>query len=482
MKKLKILTVTFGILALFVFGCGDQQNPIDSSDMTFPNPPSSPLISLPSGAVLNSATLILYVNDRQGGNDHHINVHRVTVPWDEATVTYNSLGGGYDPAVAATYTSTAGGWHTWDITSLVQSWLDGTYPDYGILIEQPEAEYTRYASSEYGVAALRPMLEICYTLGGVPDCITIQRGAYGNVSDALIVEIYPNGNYGGSTLLYTRTLSGTDKQSLFKFDVEVVQELAAIGDTVWFDDDQDGIQDTGELGFPGVTVNLYDCGGTVPIATATTDADGFYKFDGLTPGDYFVEFIEPEGYDITLQDQGGDDADDSDADPVTGRTICTTLDAGEYDPTWDCGLYMIPQDGCTLTIGYWKNHAGFGPQPDMVTALLPIWLGDVAGTESIHVTTAAIAVDILSQDVYGVPSNGITKLYAQLLGAKLNIANGASGSSVGNAINNADEFLADHDWTDWDGLSNNVQKMILRWHKKFDEYNNGLIGPGHCDD
>jgi hypothetical protein len=277
MKKLKTLAVTFGILALFVFGCSDHQNPIDSSDMTFSNPPTLPLISLPPGAVLDSAILSLYVNDREGGNVHHINVHRITVPWDEATVTYNIIGGGYDPAVAASFISTAGGWHHWDITSLVQSWVDGTYPDYGILIEQPEAEYTRYASSEYGIAALRPILQVCYTLGGVPECITIQRGTNGIVSDALILETYPNGNYGGSTLLYTRTLSDLDKQSVFKFDVEVVQEVAAIGDTVWLDNDQDGIQDAGEPGFPDVTVNLYNCLDSL-IATMTTDANGFYKF------------------------------------------------------------------------------------------------------------------------------------------------------------------------------------------------------------
>jgi len=482
MKKLTFLTVTLGILALFVFGCGDQQNPLENSDITYPSPPELPLISLPSGAVLTSATLHLYVNDRTGGDDHHIGVHRVTAPWDEATVTWNSIMGNFDPVASASFVNTSTGWQNWDITSIVQDWLDGTYPDYGILIEQPEADYTRYSSSEYGIAALRPILEICYTLGGGPPvCFSIQRGTYGNVADAVVLETYPNSNYGNSDLLYTATRSNLTKMSLFQFDVEVIQELAAIGDTVWFDDNQDGIQDGDELGFPGVTVNLYACGGTTPLATTVTDADGFYMFGDLTPGDYFVEFIKPEGYAISPQDQGGDDANDSDADPTTGIAICTNLEGGEYDPTWDCGLYMIPQDGCTLTIGFWKNHAGLGPQPDLVTALLPIWLGNDGGAASIHVTTAIMAVDILSQDVYGDPSNGITKLYAQLLGAKLNIANGASPSSVNNTITNADNYLADHDWTEWDSLSDSDQRMILRWHDKLDDYNNGIVGPGHCD-
>jgi hypothetical protein len=482
LKKLKILTVTFGILALFVFGCSDRQNPIDSSDMTFPNPPDLSLISLPSGAVVNSATFSLFVNDRQGGNDHHINVHRITVPWDEATVTYNTIVGNYDPAVAATYTSTMAGWHQWDITTLVQSWVEGTYPDYGLLIEQPEAEYTRYASSEAVNPAVRPMLEICYTLGASPPvCITIQRGSNGDVGDAVILEHMPNFNAGGSDLLYTATRSGLTKQSVFQFDIEVVQEVAAIGDTVWLDNDQDGIQDAGEPGFPDVTVNLYNCLDSL-IATMTTDANGFYKFDGLIPGDYYVEFIAPESYDISPQDQGADDAVDSDADPVTGRTICTTLDPGEYDPTWDCGLYRVPQTGCTLTIGFWKTHAGFGPQDNVVSQYLPIWLGNAGGTESIAVTDSAIAHDILMRNVYGKNSNGITKLYAQMLGAKLNIAAGADDTDVALIIGLADNFLADHYYTDWDSLDKPTQKVVLGWMSDFDDYNNGITGPGHCDD
>ncbi|MEE9553434.1 MAG: SdrD B-like domain-containing protein [candidate division Zixibacteria bacterium] len=480
MKYLKNSIVIFGILTLFMLGCSDNQNPLDNSALPYLNPPDLSLISLPAGAVLDSAILSLYAADFQGTDNHHVNIHRVTAPWDEATVTFNNFAASYDPAVAATFIALGTGWYHCEITSLVQDWLDGVYPDYGVLVEQPESNTTRFASSENANPALHPRLKVCYSLGGSSECIIIQRGVNGTVSDANIVENIPTTNLGDQDLIYIATRAGYDKQALFQFNIELIVELAAIGDTVWFDDNQNGLQDGGELGFPNVTVNLYDCQDNF-VATTVTDSDGFYIFDNLIPGDYYVEFIKPEGYDITLQDQGADDAIDSDADPITGKTVCTTLDPGEYDPTWDCGLYLIPQDGCSLTIGYWKTHAGFGPQPDMVTALLPIWLGDAGGTNSIQVTTAAIAVDILSQDVYGDPSNGITKLYAQLLGAKLNIANGASGSAVNNTINNADEFIADHDWTEWDGLSNNVQRMILRWHDKLDDYNNGDIGPGHCD-
>ena len=64
------------------------------------------------------------------------------------------------------------------------------------------------------------------------------------------------------------------------------------------------------------------------------------------------------------------------------------------------------QGGCTRTIGYYKTHAGFGPQDDVVTPLLPVWLGTPAGDKSMQVTSAAMAVDVLTMKTYGDPSNG----------------------------------------------------------------------------
>ncbi len=245
--------------------------------------------------------------------------------------------------------------------------------------------------------------------------------------------------------------------------------------------DKDGIQDAGEVGIPDVTVNLYNCAHEFQATTAT-DANGFYFFYDLTPGGYYVEFIKPEGYTISPQDQGADDAVDSDADQTTGKTVCTTLDPGEIDPTWDAGMYIPEHEGCTLTIGYWKTHAGFGPQPDMVTQYLPITLGN-GGGQSIDVINATIAHDILVKKTYGHSSNGITKLYAQLLGTKLNIAQGADDSAIADVIADADDFLTDYGWQYWKSgmMSRPEKKMVLGWMTSLDDYNNGDIGPGHCD-
>ncbi|MBK9462537.1 MAG: carboxypeptidase regulatory-like domain-containing protein [Sphingobacteriales bacterium] len=57
---------------------------------------------------------------------------------------------------------------------------------------------------------------------------------------------------------------------------------ASLGNYVWYDVDEDGIQDATETGVDGVTVTLYDGNGAV-VATTTTDATGAYEFTGLTP-------------------------------------------------------------------------------------------------------------------------------------------------------------------------------------------------------
>ncbi len=120
---------------------------------------------------------------------------------------------------------------------------------------------------------------------------------------------------------------------------------ASIGDRVWLDDDANGLQDPGELGVPDVTVNLCDANG-VTVQTTTTDANGIYTFEFLTPGAYKVCFdlgTLPADQLPTAQYAGGDDSLDSDANPFTGMTDVTLLDPLEDDPNWDLGIILASQ-------------------------------------------------------------------------------------------------------------------------------------------
>ena len=72
---------------------------------------------------------------------------------------------------------------------------------------------------------------------------------------------------------------------------------AALGDRVWIDSDRDGIQDPNEIGVEGVVVQLcaagpdglFDTADDATPITTTTDANGHYIFDGLTPDAYVVK-------------------------------------------------------------------------------------------------------------------------------------------------------------------------------------------------
>jgi hypothetical protein len=115
---------------------------------------------------------------------------------------------------------------------------------------------------------------------------------------------------------------------------------ASIGDLVWDDLDGDGIQDPGEPGIAGVTVRLFNSGGT-QVASTVTGANGEYVFAGLRPGTYYVKVDIPTGLVASLRDQGPDDAVDSDIDSA-GVMATTTLVPGENDLRWDAGLVPIP--------------------------------------------------------------------------------------------------------------------------------------------
>ncbi len=68
---------------------------------------------------------------------------------------------------------------------------------------------------------------------------------------------------------------------------------AAIGNTIFYDNNANGTQDLSETGIPGVTVYLCDvasatCDASTAIATQVTDANGEYLFTGVNAGEYNV--------------------------------------------------------------------------------------------------------------------------------------------------------------------------------------------------
>ena len=141
-------------------------------------------------------------------------------------------------------------------------------------------------------------------------------------------------------------------------DARVPPEKASLGNFVWEDLNGNGVQDPSEPGVFGVTVSLYRSDGTF-VGSTTTDGSGYYSFTDLDPGDYYLVFTLPSGYVFTLQDEGADDAFDSDVDPSTGRTMVINLQAGENDPSWDVGLIKAPVGGVWVPINKFELLAPY---------------------------------------------------------------------------------------------------------------------------
>ena len=121
----------------------------------------------------------------------------------------------------------------------------------------------------------------------------------------------------------------------------------SIGDRVWDDENGDGVQDAGENGINGVTVELLDAGGVV-IDTQVTSGDGNYAFTDLPPGDYTVRVTPPADTNQT-----------GDPDPTFDNESTVTLLAGDAIDTVDFGYQTN-----TGSIGdrVWLDQNGDGVQ------------------------------------------------------------------------------------------------------------------------
>ncbi len=125
----------------------------------------------------------------------------------------------------------------------------------------------------------------------------------------------------------------------------------SLGDRVFEDTNGNGIQDDGEEGISDVTVKLLDENGD-ELSSITTDENGNYRFTGLEPGGYIVEVTLPEGYSVTLADQGDDDTVDSDFDEATNRSPVIQLVSNEDNNTVDAGLYRTGSIGDFLFVDF----------------------------------------------------------------------------------------------------------------------------------
>jgi protocatechuate 3,4-dioxygenase beta subunit len=97
-----------------------------------------------------------------------------------------------------------------------------------------------------------------------------------------------------------------------------------VGDTVFFDVNNNATQQANEPGVPNVTVTLFNAATNAQVGTTTTDAQGQYSFPNLAPGQYRAVITPPAGTTVTT--------------PGGATQTTPTLTNGQSDLDRDFGL------------------------------------------------------------------------------------------------------------------------------------------------
>jgi hypothetical protein len=196
------------------------------------------------------------------------------------------------------------------------------------------------------------------------------------------------------------------------------------------------------------------------------------------PADFVFEYM----YDVVQNECGEHQV------PNTASFEANDQD-GEDDDTgsdnWNVTVTIECQEGCTLTQGYWKTHSEFGPAPEDEDWYL---IGDFDG----HGTSEGPGEQfyLSGQTWYQVfwtkpAGNAYYILAKQYMAALLNIASGAdSPASVDAAITAADALFDVYTPAEIGALKGNKQPrpQFISAAGTLGAYNEGTIGPGHCDE
>ncbi len=170
----------------------------------------------------------------------------VDVPWSA-----RGMAAGSDYAVAAE--STTGvvnpGWYTWDVTDLVQRWVRGDQPNFGLTLrdatgyQDDHRDWRTFVSSQAANTALRPKLTVVYnpdvpfaSAGPDQENLTWSGGAI--TLDGSASHDRPGGN--NATLLYTWRVLTPAYGSALAPQTLIASGVGAAGQTATFTPDRAG--------------------------------------------------------------------------------------------------------------------------------------------------------------------------------------------------------------------------------------------------
>jgi uncharacterized repeat protein (TIGR01451 family) len=202
-----------------------------------------------------------------------------------------------------------------------------------------------------------------------------------------------------------------------------------LGDFVWRDNDGDGVQDAGEAGLAGITVELRRDSDSSVVATTTSDSTGAYQFADIAPGTYRL-FFGPAAAPLvrTAADQGGDDELDSDPDATTGITAAFGIGStpGGSDAKWDAGYDTCPNGICFYSVTVcriYDTRPLASPLQSTVPRVIPI-----GGACGIPATAKAVSLNFTVVS----PSAGGNVAVYDVPGAITSMVNFAAGQTRAN--------------------------------------------------
>ncbi len=174
------------------------------------------------------------------------------------------------------------------------------------------------------------------------------------------------GVYSYQVIVYSILTGCSDTSTMTVTAVQPVN----VGNTVYYDKNNNGLKDPTDNGISGATVNLYkddnndNVADGAAIATSSTSTSGAYNFGNLYPGNYIVGVVIPAGYAVVTTN-GGDPDNNIDNDnngtnttvPGEVRSSTVTLTAGG-EPATDADTDNTNGNG-TVDFGF-KGTASIG--------------------------------------------------------------------------------------------------------------------------
>lgn len=196
---------------------------------------------------------------------------------------------------------------------------------------------------------------------------------------------------------------------------------------------------------------------------------------GLPPGTWALHLAQSQTFrysrDITA----------TTCDPFDVVNTATVNNAVVLDSdTVTIRVTVACQQGCTLTQGYWKTHGDPANTKKFDTTwnLLPGGLGP----STTFFLSGASWIQVFNTSPSG---NAYYQLAHQYMAARLNILNGASApGSVTTAISSATTLFNTYTPAQIGALKGNdaLRQQFISLAGTLGSYNEGTIGPGHCDE